>query len=70
MNVLKHKVPLTESFLMQLDADLEGLRGNSKSETQKFAFGLRYGEVSPVGASKLFWRPGIMSSSDIIAFRT
>ncbi|EEH08043.1 binuclear zinc transcription factor [Histoplasma capsulatum G186AR] len=47
MNVLKHKIPLTESFLMQLDADLEALRGSSKSETQKFAFGLRCGEKSP-----------------------
>ncbi|EGE83891.2 C6 transcription factor Prf [Blastomyces dermatitidis ATCC 18188] len=46
MNVLKHKNPLTESFLMQLDADLEGTGLGSKVDTSKFSFGTRYGENS------------------------
>ncbi|KKZ68457.1 hypothetical protein EMCG_05916 [[Emmonsia] crescens] len=44
MNILKHKNPLTESFLMQLDADLEGINFDSKSRTSKPSFGVRYGE--------------------------
>ncbi|KLJ08228.1 hypothetical protein EMPG_16350 [Blastomyces silverae] len=46
MNVLKHKNPLTESFLMQLDADLEGTGLGSKMDTSKSSFGLRYGQNS------------------------
>ncbi|OJD25125.1 hypothetical protein ACJ73_03505 [Blastomyces percursus] len=46
MNVLKHKNPLTESFLMQLDADLEGTGFGSKVDTSNFSFGIRYGKNS------------------------
>lgn len=46
MNILKDKNPLTESFLMQLDADLEGISFDSKTRTSKPSSGVRYGEVS------------------------
>ncbi|PGH01724.1 hypothetical protein GX51_05040 [Blastomyces parvus] len=46
MNVLTHKIPLAQSFLMQLDADLEGTGLSSKLDTSKFSFGLRYGKNS------------------------
>ncbi|PGH18548.1 hypothetical protein AJ79_00327 [Helicocarpus griseus UAMH5409] len=47
MNALKHKSPLTESFLMQLDADLEGSGLNNKG-TSKSAYSLRQ-ERTPIG---------------------
>ncbi|KAK2799664.1 hypothetical protein FQN51_006796 [Onygenales sp. PD_10] len=43
MNAIKHRNPLTESFLMQLDADLEGSGLDHRTGTSKFSFGLRYG---------------------------
>lgn len=38
MNVLKRKNPLTESFLIQLDVDLESLGMNKESYKAVFAF--------------------------------
>lgn len=46
MNALKVKNPLTESFLAQLDVDLEGSGLESPGSVAKFSYALQKGVVS------------------------
>lgn len=45
MHALKKKNPLTESFLVQLEVDLEGTGMDDPNNTKKFAFSLKKGVV-------------------------
>jgi hypothetical protein len=51
MNVMKRKNPLTESFLIQLDVDLEGLGANK--DTYKAAFAYDKNNVSSPNTARL-----------------
>ena len=46
MQILKRKNPLTESFLVQLDVDLEGSGLDDPTKSSKFAFAMKKGVVS------------------------
>lgn len=46
MQVLKRKNPLTESFLVQLDVDLEGTGLDDPAKSSKFAYAMKKGVVS------------------------
>ncbi len=46
MNVLKSKHPLTETFLVQLDVELEGSGLEDLNGVSKFAYGMPRGSVS------------------------
>ena len=48
MQALKRKNPLTESFLVQLDVDLEGAGMDDPRNASKFAYILRKNTVSPI----------------------
>ena len=45
MQVLKKKNPLTESFLVQLEVDLDGTGMDNPDKTSRFAYGLKKGVV-------------------------
>lgn len=45
MQALKGKNPLTESFLVQLDVDLEGSGLDNPHQSSKFSFGMKKGVV-------------------------
>lgn len=45
MRVLKHTNPLTESFLMQLDVDLEGTGMDDPYSNSRFSFTMKKGVV-------------------------